>query len=216
MYNASFFGIIECERVNIMIKEVRNKKVNESQYKEYGDLSTYIDDINKYQVLESGIRFYDKDNQVINMYKTDSVEETEKTMKKVIAVCDLGEEEIKKFDKVRHIIKGFLEICFRKKISVFLLSVAFIYMNIMGIKERFYIINLMYTWGFFMITDPGKAVRFIKETLEEYRLREDALSDKEFMGFFNTAVTDDVEDMKLYLKIKEDGARDECINKKYV
>ena len=105
-----------------MIKEVRNKKVNESQYKEYGDLSTYIDDVNKYQVLESGLRFYDKDNQVINMYKTDSVEETEKTMKKVIAVCDLGEEEIKKFDKVRHIIKGFLEICFRKKISVFILS----------------------------------------------------------------------------------------------
>lgn len=199
-----------------MIKEVRNEKVSESQYKEYGDIFTYIDDINKYQILESGLRFYDKDNQVINMYKTDSVEETEKTMKKVIAVCDLGEEEIKKFDKVRHIIKGFLEICFRKKISVFLLSVAFIYMNIMGIKERFYIINLMYTWGFFMITDTSKAVRFIKETIEEYKLRDEALSDQEFMEFFNTALTDDVENMKLYLKVKEDGVSNERNNKKYV
>jgi hypothetical protein len=118
-------------------------------------------------------------------------------------VCDLGEEEITKFDKVRHIIKGFLEICFRKKISVFLLSMAFIYMNIMGIKEKFYIMNLMYTWGFFTITETGKAVRFIRETLEEYKIREEALLDKEFMEFFNKALTDDVEDMKLYLMLSK-------------
>lgn len=145
--------------------------------------------------------FFDKDKNVVSMYKTDSVEETSATMKKVIAVCDLGEEEIKKMDKVRHIIKGFLEICFRKKISVFLLSMAFIYMNIMGIKEKFYIMNLMYTWGFFMITDTSKAIRFIKETLEEHKLREEALVDKEFMEFYNTAIDDDMEDMKLYLML---------------
>ena len=34
----------------------------------------------------------------------------------------------------------------------------------MGIKERFYIMNLMYTWGLFAITETSKAVRFIKET----------------------------------------------------
>lgn len=199
-----------------MIEIVQNKETNESQYREYGDVYTYVEDANKYLVEDSGICFYDKDNQIINMYRTDSVEETEITMKKVIAVCELGEEEIKKFDKVRHIIKGFLEICFRKKISVFLLSLAFIYMNIMGIKEKFYIMNLMYTWGFFMITDTSKAVRFVKETLEEYKLRDESLVDEEFMEFFNTALTDDVEDMKLYLKLKKDGISNECSNKKYV
>lgn len=166
-----------------MIEIVQDKQINKSQYREYEDVYTYAEDAGKYQIDDSGICFYDKDNHVINMYRTDSVEETETTMKKVIAVCDLGEEEIKKIDKVRHIIKGFLEICFRKKISVFLLSLAFIYMNIMGIKEKFYIMNIMYTWGFFMITDTSKAVRFIKETLEEYKLREEALAMKNLWNF---------------------------------
>ena len=62
----------------------------------------------------------------------------------------------------------------------------------------------MYTWGFFMITDTSKAVRFIRETLEEYKLREEALCDLEFMGFFDTALTDDVEEMKVYLTLKKD------------
>lgn len=192
-----------------MIEIVQDKQINKSQYREYEDIYTYIEAADKYQIDDSGICFYDKEKQMTNMYRTDSIRETETTMRKVVAICDLGEEEITKFDKVRHIIKGFLEICFRKKISVFLLSMAFIYMNIMGIKERFYIINIMYTWGFLMITDTSKAVRFIKETIEEYKLRDEALSDQEFMEFFNTALTDDVEDMKLYLKVKEDGASNE-------
>ena len=176
-------------------------RTESKSYRTYDDLYQFDNITKQYQVDESGICFFDKDKNVVSMYKTDSVEETDTTMKKVIAVCDLGEEEIKKIDKVRHIIKGFLEICFRKKISVFLLSMAFIYMNIMGIKEKFYIMNLMYTWGFFMITDTSKAIRFIKETLEEYKLREEALVDKEFMDFYNTAVDDDIEDMKLYLML---------------
>ena len=176
-------------------------RTESKSYRTYDDLYQFDNITKQYQVDESGICFFDKDKNVVSMYKTDSVEETDTTMKKVIAVCDLGEEEIKKIDKVRHIIKGFLEICFRKKISVFLLSMAFIYMNIMGIKEKFYIMNLMYTWGFFMITDTSKAIRFIKETLEEYKLREEALVDKEFMEFYNTAVDDDIDDMKLYLML---------------
>ena len=181
-------------------KEIKLRTESKS-YRTYDDLYQFDNITRQYQVEESGICFFDKDKNVVSMYKTDSVEETNTTMKKVIAVCDLGEEEIKKIDKVRHIIKGFLEICFRKKISVFLLSMAFIYMNIMGIKEKFYIMNLMYTWGFFMITDTSKAIRFIKETLEEYKLREEALVDKEFMEFYNTAIDDDMEDMKLYLML---------------
>ena len=181
-------------------KEIKLRTESKS-YRTYDDLYQFDNITKQYQVDESGICFFDKDKNVVSMYKTDSVEETNTTMKKVIAVCDLGEEEIKKIDKVRHIIKGFLEICFRKKISVFLLSMAFIYMNIMGIKEKFYLMNLMYTWGFFMITDTSKAIRFIKETLEEYRLREEALVDKEFMEFYNTAIDDDMEDMKLYLML---------------
>ena len=176
-------------------------RTESKSYRTYDDLFQFDNITKQYQVDESGICFFDKDKNVVSMYKTDSVEETNITMKKVIAVCDLGEEEIKKMDKVRHIIKGFLEICFRKKISVFLLSMAFIYMNIMGIKEKFYLMNLMYTWGFFMITDTSKAIRFIKETLEEYKLREEALVDKEFMEFYNTAIDDDMEDMKLYLML---------------
>ena len=176
-------------------------RTESKSYRTYDDLYQFDNITRQYQVEESGICFFDKDKNVVSMYKTDSVEETNITMKKVIAVCDLGEEEIKKMDKVRHIIKGFLEICFRKKISVFLLSMAFIYMNIMGIKEKFYLMNLMYTWGFFMITDTSKAIRFIKETLEEYKLREEALVDKEFMEFYNTAIDDDMEDMKLYLML---------------
>lgn len=176
-------------------------RTESKSYRTYDDLYQFDNITKQYQVDESGICFFDKDKNVVSMYKTDSVEETNTTMKKVIAVCDLGEEEIKKIDKVRHIIKGFLEICFRKKISVFLLSMAFIYMNIMGIKEKFYLMNLMYTWGFFMITDTSKAIRFIKETLEEYKLREEAIVDKEFMEFYNTAIDDDMEDMKLYLML---------------
>ena len=181
-------------------KEIKLRTESKS-YRTYDDLYQFDNITKQYQVDESGICFFDKDKNVVSMYKTDSVEETNTTMKNVIAVCDLGEEEIKKIDKVRHIIKGFLEICFRKKISVFLLSMAFIYMNIMGIKEKFYLMNLMYTWGFFMITDTSKAIRFIKETLEEYRLREEALVDKEFMEFYNTAIDDDIDDMKLYLML---------------
>ena len=181
-------------------KEIKDRTESKS-YRTYDDLYQFDNITKQYQVDESGICFFDKDKNVVSMYKTDSVEETNTTMKKVIAVCDLGEEEIKKTDKVRHIIKGFLEICFRKKISVFLLSMAFIYMNIMGIKEKFYIMNLMYTWGFFMITDTSKAIRFIKETLEEYKLREEALVDKEFMEYYNTAIDDNMEDMKLYLML---------------
>ena len=176
-------------------------RTESKSYRTYDDLYQFDNITKQYQVDESGICFFDKDKNVVIMYKTDSVEETNTTMKKVIAVCDLGEEEIKKMDKVKHIIKGFLEICFRKKISVFLLSMAFIYMNIVGIKEKFYIMNLMYTCGFFMITDTSKAIKFIKETLEEYKLRDESLADEEFMEFFNTSLTDDVEDMKLYLML---------------
>ena len=38
-------------------------------------------------------------------------------------------------------------------------------MNIMGIKERFYIINIMNTWGFLMITDTSKAESTFSDTL---------------------------------------------------
>ena len=186
------------ERLN----EEEIKSIRESKdYREYDSIYSFDNIIKQYQVEESGICFFDKDNQVVSMYKSDNSYRTENTMKKVIAVAELGEEEIKKFEKVKYIIKGFLEICFRKKITVFLLAIGFIYMNIMGIKERFYIMNLMYTWGFFMITDTGKAVAFAKEMIEMYKLREEAINNPEFMEFFNTTLTDDIEDMRLYLKL---------------
>ena len=152
---------------------------------------------------ESGLAFFDENNKVTRMYRCDSKDETINTMKKVIAVCDLGEEEITKFNKVRTLIKRFLEVCFRKKFSVFALSMAFIFMFVMGIKERVYAICLMYTWGFFTITETGKAIKFVKEKKEEYKLRDEALVDSEFMEFFNTSLTDDIEDVQIY-SLKKD------------
>ena len=178
--------------------------IDSKTYKEYEDLYSFLDSVEQFQIDESGICFFDKDNNIVSMYKCSSVDETTTTMKKVISVTDLGEEEITKFNKVRHIIKGFLEICFRKKISVFLLSIAFIYMNIMGIKEKFYIMNIIYGWGFFKITEIGKAVRFVREKIEEYKIREEALADSEFMEFYNSIFSEDVDDMKLYLMLKKD------------
>jgi hypothetical protein len=189
--------------LNIVSESDTNSILKSNDYKFFDDVYSFENTVTQYPIDETGICFFDKDNNVVSMFKGEDPEETKITMKKVVAVCDLGEEEITKFDKVRHISKGFLEICFRKKISVFLLSVAFIYMNIMGIKEKFYIMNIMYTWGFFKITETGKAVRFIKETLEEYKLREEAMSDKDFMEFFESTMTDEVEDMKLYLTLKK-------------
>ena len=158
------------------------------------------------ELQESGIAFLDSKANISKMYSCESKDETINTMKKVIAVCDLGEEEITKFNKVRHIIKGFLEICFRKKFSVFALSMAFIFMFFMGIKERVYAICLIYTWGFFTITETGKAIKFVKEKKEEYKLRDEALVDSEFMEFFNTSLTDDIEDVQIY-SLKKDKTK---------
>ena len=150
------------------------------------------------ELQESGIAFLDSKDNISKMYSCESKDETINTMKKVIAVCDLGEEEITKFNKVRHIIKGFLEICFRKKFSVFALSMAFIFMFFMGIKERVYAICLMYTWGFFTITETGKAIKFVKEKKEEYKLRDEALKDAEFMMFYNNEFDESIDDVKVY------------------
>lgn len=187
--------------LDMISKEDINKKINADNYRDYDNLYDFENITEQYQVDESGLCFLDKDNQIVSMYKTDSTEETKTTMKKVIAVYELGEEEITKFDKVRHIIKGSLEICFRKKISVFLLSLAFIYMNIIGIKEGYFIMNIMYTWGFFKITEVSKTIKFIKETIEEYKLRDEALTDDEFMKFIDDSLNDEVEYMKTYLML---------------
>lgn len=149
-------------------------------------------------LAESGIALFGKNKSIMSMYKCDSKEETISMMKKVIAVSDLSEEEISKFDKVREVLQRFFDVCFRKKFSVFLLAMAFIGMFVMGIKERIYLICLMYTWGFFTITDTSNALKIVKESIEEYKVREDALADKEFMEFFDTIVRDDIEDVLIY------------------
>ena len=158
-----------------------------------------IEEFNELNVIyESGIALFDKDDNVSSVYKCESKDDTINTMKKVIAVCELGEEEITKFNKVRYIIKDFLEICFRKKFTVFALSMAFIWMFFIGVKERMWAICLMYTWGFFTITETSKAIRFIKEKNEEYKLRDEALKDDEFMMFFNNEFDESIDDVKVY------------------
>ena len=158
-----------------------------------------IEEFNELNVIyESGIALFDKDDNVSSVYKCESKDDTINTMKKVIAVCELGEEEITKFNKVRYIIKDFLEICFRKKFTVFALSMAFIWMFFIGVKERMWAICLMYTCGFFTITETSKAIRFIKEKNEEYKLRDEALKDDEFMMFFNNEFDESIDDVKVY------------------
>ena len=49
-----------------------------------------------------------EDDKVLSMYKTESPEEADITLKKVVSVYELGEEEISKFAKVKHIIKRFI------------------------------------------------------------------------------------------------------------
>lgn len=189
-------------RKNLDVQEIK-ERLESDNYRSYDDIDSFFNIVSQYQVDESGICFFDKDNTVINMVRMDLVEETSTTMQKVIAVCDLGEEEISKFNKVRHIIKGFLEICFRKKITVFLLSMAFIYMNYLGIKEKMFLLNIMYTGGFFMITDVGNAINWVKQIKDNYKLRDEALADKEFMEFFSSILNDDVHDMNLYLRLRK-------------
>ena len=178
--------------------EIESSSGKTKYYELVDDFVSLEDDLE-----ESGLAFFDENKKVTRMYRCDSKDETINTMKKVIAVCDLGEEEITKFNKVRTLIKRFLEVCFRKKFSVFALAMGFIFMFFMGIKERVYVICLMYTWGFFTITETSKALKILRESIEEYKLREEALVDSEFMEFFNTSLTDDIEDVMIY-SLKKD------------
>ena len=57
----------------------------------------------------------------------------------------------------------------------------------------------MYTWGFFTITEMNKALKFVREIIEEYKIREEALLDKEVMGLLDKAMNDDIDDMKMYI-----------------
>jgi rubrerythrin len=186
--------------VKILNDDIK-QMINSKEFIICDNLESFDNVSNNRRIVENGICLLNKDDDILNLYRCDNIEETKSTFLKVVSVCELGEEEIGKLDKIRYIVKGFLEICFRKKISVFLLSIAFIYMNVIGIKEKFYIFNLMYTWGFFKITETGKAIRFIKETIEQYRMLEESLVDKEFMNFFNEAIDDEVDDVKMYLRL---------------
>lgn len=180
--------------------EIQLRKSSKN-YREYDDIDEFIE-VSKDELKESGIALFDKDSNVTSMYKTESRDETINTVKKVVAVCDLGEDEIKRMDKIRHILKGFLEICFRKKFTVFALSMAFIFMFFMGIKERVWAACIMYSFGFFTITETGQALRFIRDSIEEYKIREEALLDREVMDFLNKEIDDDVDDIKVYLMKK--------------
>ena len=162
----------------------------------------YYDDVEVFSILEelkeSGLVLFDENNNVINMYKADSKEDTIDTMKKVISVCDLGEEEITKFNKIRTLIKRFFDVCFKRKFSVFLLAMAFLGMFVMGIKEKVYVVCLIYTWGFLAITDTSKALKILRDSIEEYKVREDALKDESFMKFFNEEISEEVDNVMIY------------------
>ena len=182
-----------------LTQEEINDRVNLDNFMQFYDLSEAEEMNGQFVSKESGICFLDEDDNVLSMYKTESPEEADITLKKVVSVYELGEEEISKFAKVKHIIKGFLEICFRKKISVVILSVMFGWMVTMGIKEKNIAVVIIYVWAYFMITNTGKAFNFLKEVKQMYKLRGEAISDSEFLEFVRNSVTEDVADIKLYL-----------------
>lgn len=187
-----------------MISRVPDEDVSKVDLEICCDIEDFTDLEKEYQVDESGIVFLDDDENIIKMYKTDSVDETKKTMLKVDAILELGEDEISKFNKVRHIIKGTLEIMFRNKVLVFLLSLAFIYMVVLGIKDRYYFLIFLYTWGFFKITDVGEATKFLKEATMQYKLREEAMQKEDFMKMYNDIFSSsDIENIMMYMKVKK-------------
>ena len=76
-------------------------KLTEDEIGSRSNNINYYDVVDDFIILEelkeSGLVFFDDDGNVAKMYKCDSKDETINTMKKVISVCDLGEEEITKF-----------------------------------------------------------------------------------------------------------------------
>ncbi len=187
-----------------MISRVPDEEVSKVDLKTCCDIEDFTDLEKKYQVDESGIVFLDDEENIIKMYMTDSVDETKKTMLKVDAILELGEDEVTKFNKVRHIIKGTLEIMFRNKILVFLLSLAFIYMVVLGIKDRYYFLIFLYTWGFFKITDVGEAKKFLKEATMQYKLREEAMQEEDFMKMYSDIFnSSDIKNIMMYMKVKK-------------
>lgn len=147
-------------------------------------------------VSESGFVAFDKDNNVTNMYKFDSCDETINTMKKVVAVTELGDDEISKYDKVRHIFKVFFDICFKKKSSVFFFAMMCAFMFGIGIKEKAWFMCVMYTWGFWATTDSKDALNYVKKSIEEYKLREEAILDNNVMDMMAEVLDND---LKLYM-----------------
>ena len=183
-------------------KEEISAILKSDTYKTFYGVEEVEDRFDLSQVEETGFCCLDENDNVLNMYKCETLEDSEVTMKKVIAVWDLGEEEITKVEKVKHILKGVLEICFRKKISTAVLLSLFSFMIFMCLKEQYYIIVVMYLWAIGKITNANEAISYIKETIEEFRLRDEALAEGEHVEFVKNEITDDVYDMKLYLTLK--------------
>ena len=84
-------------------EEIIERKESKS-YRDYDSIEEFDNITSQYQVDESGMVFFDKDQSVVSMFKTDSIQETKSTIQKVVSVCELGEEEITKVKKIKHII----------------------------------------------------------------------------------------------------------------
>ncbi len=174
-----------------MDKNSINYKVNDSGFVKLNSFEEINSLKSDTDILESGIYFSDENDTIRSIYQADSLDESKKTMLKVMSVAELDDEQRTKVQKIMYIIKESLKIMFKNKISVFLLSSAFIYMSAMGFKEKLYFVPLAYTWAFFMITKCDEAYRYFKEMITLYKINEEALNDTTIMEFIEKEFEDD-------------------------
>lgn len=96
---------------------------------------------------------------------------------KVVNVSDLNEKEISKLDNIRFLIKGILKALYKGKAANFVISSGFLYMVSAGIVEEYYLISLIYGVAFLKFTDFKSAYQFVREFMEQYKLKKEKIED---------------------------------------
>lgn len=96
---------------------------------------------------------------------------------KVVNVSELNEKEISKLDNIRFLIKGILKALYKGKATNFVISSSFLYMVSAGIVEEYYLISLIYGVAFLKFTDFKSAYQFVREFMEQYKLKKEKIED---------------------------------------
>ncbi len=185
------------------LSEIDSQQIidNKKYIQTFGSTKGFDEYLYEYECDETGICFSDKDGNIKTMYKADSPEEAKNTAIKVMAICELTDEEITKVNKWKKIIKGIFEIAFRKKVTVMLLSLAFLFMCGVGIKEKIYVSLVMYGFGFFKVGQWGEYVHYVKALNQMYKVYDEAILDEELNKILDLNIeNEEIDNFSLYLK----------------